>query len=235
MIEINLIPDVKQELLRAQRARNTVVTFSIFAGVASLAIVALLLIYVFGAQTVRSVLADDAITNRSAELAEVEDLSETLTIQNQLIQIDSLNQTKKLESRIFEVLEAILPPAPNQVQISNLSLDADTTSLVVEGQTPNFETLEIFKKTIAGAVVTYSQDDEEVSEAVAQDISISDVSYGDDTSGARVLRFTLSFTYPEVLFSAEVPTILIQLTNEGNVTDSFLGIPRSIFVEGGEQ
>lgn len=235
MIEINLIPDVKQELINAQRTRTTVVTFSIFTGIASLGVVVLLLIYVFGAQTVRSLLADDAITRGSAQLAEIEDVSETLTIQNQLVQIEALNETKKVESRIFEVLEAVLPPAPNQVQISNLSLDAETTALVVEGQTPNFETLEIFKKTIEGAVVTYANGDEEVSDPLAQDISITDVSYGEDTNNNRVLRFTLSFVYPEVLFSAQVPNVLIQLTNEGNVTDSFLGIPRSIFVPGGTE
>ena len=232
MIEINLIPDVKQELLRAQRSRTTVVTFSIFTGIAAVGVVVLLLLYVYGAQTVRSLLADDAIARGNEQLSQIEDLSETLTIQNQLVQIDALNQTKKEESRIFEVLEAVLPPAPNQVQISNLSLDAETTSLVIEGQTPNFETLEIFKKTIDGAVVTFTEEGEEVSEKLANDISISDVSYGEDTNSNRVLRFTLSLTYPEVLFSAQVPNIVIRLTNEGNVTDSFLGIPRSIFVEG---
>ena len=235
MIEINLIPDVKQELLQAQRARNTVITFSIFTGVAALGVVILLVLYVFGAQTVRSVIADDAINRGNEQLSQVQDLSETLTIQNQLVQIDSLHQTKKLESRIFEVLEAVLPPSPNQVQIANLSLNNELGSLVVEGQTPNFETLEIFKKTIDGALVTYAQDEEEISEKLAENISISDVSYGDDVSGNRVLRFTLSFTYPEILFLASTPTIVIKLSNEGNVTDSYLGVPRSIFVSEGTE
>lgn len=235
MIEINLIPDVKQELINAQRTRTTVVTFSIFTGAAALTLVILLGLYVFGAQTVRSIIADDAIEKNSSELTAIEDVSQTLTIQNQLVQIETLNKSKKLESRLFEVLEAVLPPAPNQVQISNVSLDAETTSLIIEGQTPNFETLEILKKTIDGAVVTYAQDEEEVSDRLAEEISITDVSYGEDTNNTRVLRFTLSFVYPEVLFSAQIPNLLIQLTNEGNVTDSFLGIPRSIFVPGGNE
>ena len=37
MIEINLIPDVKKELLKANKTRNFVVTISIFVGVGALA------------------------------------------------------------------------------------------------------------------------------------------------------------------------------------------------------
>jgi Tfp pilus assembly protein PilN len=238
MIEINLIPDVKQELLKAQSQRARVITISLYAGLTALGLVILLAVYVFAVQGVRSAIADDIIKRGNEELSQVEDLSKILTIQNQLAQIDVLNQDKKRDSRIFDVLEAVLPPAPNQVLVSSLALDVEQTSLVIEGQTSSFDTLEVFKKTISGAVVTYTEEGEEQSITLAQDISISNVSYGEDATGARVLRFTLSFSYPVELFSAQIPSILIKLTNEGNVTDSYLGIPRSIFVdaaEGGQQ
>lgn len=231
MIEINLIPDVKQELLKAQSQRAKVITISLFTGMVAVGVVILLAVYVFAVQGVRSTLADDAIKKGSEQLSKVEDLSKILTIQNQLAQIDVLNQDKKRDSRIFDVLEAVLPPAPNQVLVSSLALDVEQTSLVVEGQTSGFDTLEVFKKTIAGAVVTYTDEGEERSAQLAENISISNISYGEDATGARVLRFTLSFVYPEILFSASVPTIVIKLTNAGNVTDSYLGIPRSIFVD----
>ena len=75
MIEINLVPDVKQELLRAQRTRTAVITISIISGLAAIGIVVLLLVYVFGVQAVRSGLADNAIKEQSEKLASVEDLS----------------------------------------------------------------------------------------------------------------------------------------------------------------
>ena len=53
MIEINLIPDVKQELLRAQKGRAVVISASIFASVIAVGVVALLLVYIFGVQGVR--------------------------------------------------------------------------------------------------------------------------------------------------------------------------------------
>jgi hypothetical protein len=208
-----------------------VITISFYAGLIAIGLVVLLAVYVFAVQSVRSTIADDGIKRGNEELSKVEDLSKILTIQNQLAQIDVLNQNKKRDSRIFNVLEAVLPPAPNEVKVSTLSLDSAQTSLVIEGQTSSYDTLEIFKKTISGAVVTYAEEGEEQSVTLAENISITDVSYGEDATGVRVLRFTLSFVYPEILFSAQVPSVVIKLTNEGNVTDSFLGIPRSIFVE----
>jgi len=234
MIEINLVPDVKQELIRAERVRSTVVSTSILVGVISLAVIALLAIYVFGVQGVRGAIADANIKAGGEELAKVEDLSKVLTIQNQLSKISQLNDQKKIDSRIFDVLAAVIPPpaSGNNVQVSNLLIDGVTSKISVEGQAAGgYGALEVFKKTIDGAVLVYKVDDEDQEVKLATDISTSDVSYGEDSTGTKVLRFTLSFTYPEELFSPTVPAVVVKLTNQGNVTDSYLGIPKSIFVE----
>ena len=230
MIEINLIPDVKQELIKAERVRAVVISTSIFAGIAALAIVGVLAAYVFGVQTVRSALSDDAIKKGGAQLASVEDLSKVLTIQNQLSKISELNSQKKIDSRIFDVLLAVIPPAPNNIEVSTLVIDAANSRVSLEGQTPTYDTLEVFKKTIEGAVIVYKIDDEEQQTNLASEISTSDVSFGEDSTGAKVLRFTLSFVYPEELFSPTIPGVVVKLTNQGNVTDSYLGLPKSIFV-----
>lgn len=47
MIEINLIPDVKQELLKAQRTRSMVVSIAIISSIAAASVVVLLLVYIF--------------------------------------------------------------------------------------------------------------------------------------------------------------------------------------------
>ena len=231
MIEINLIPDVKQELIKAERVRSVVISTSIFAGIIALAVVGLLAAYVFGVQTVRSALDDDAIKKGGAQLASVEDLSKVLTIQNQLSKISELNSQKKIDSRVFDVLSAVIPPPPNDIQVSSLLIDAANSRISLEGQTPTYDTLEVFKKTIDGAVITYKIDDEEQQTRLATQISTSDVSFGEDSTGAKVLRFTLSFVYPEELFSPSIPGVVVKLTNQGNVTDSYLGLPKSIFVQ----
>ena len=152
MIEINLVPDVKQELIMAQRIRSMVIAVAVLIGSVSVAIVAILAMYVFTVQAVRSGVADGEITKGSKQLASVEDLSKTLTIQNQLTKISSLNSDKKITSRTFNLLNAIIPPSPNDIQISNLTIDTDTSLITIEGQAPNsYAAAEVFRKTIEGA------------------------------------------------------------------------------------
>lgn len=231
MIEINLIPDVKQELLKAQRTRATVISISIITSIVVGGIVAALALYVFGVQTVRGALADDAINKGSAKLEQVEDLSKMLTIQNQLKRINELHDTKQIDSRIFDVLAAVIPPAPNEVRISQLSMNADDSTITLEGQTRGFDSMEVFKKTLGSSVIVFNQDGADTTVNLASNIYTTDIGYGENSDGQKVLRFTLSFKYPEELFSAKIPVVTIKLSINGNVTDSYLGIPKSIFTE----
>ncbi len=232
MIEINLVPDVKQELIRAQRTRSAVITVAILIGIVAVAIVTLLAIYVFGVQAVRSGLSDTAIKQGSSKLAGVEDLSKTLTIQNQLTKITTLNSEKNIDSRLFDMLTAIIPPTPNDVQISTLSLDASTSTITLEGQAPNgFSATDVFKKTLGAAKVKFTNDQGDQEVALASNISISNTSYGEDSSGQKVLRFTLSFEYAPDFFAPASKNATVLITNIGNATDSSLGIPSSIFAD----
>lgn len=232
MIEINLIPDVKQELIRARMIRSAVISGAIVTTIIAAAVVVILSVYVFGVQTVRGAVADDAIKKGSTQLAGVEDLSKILTIQNQLTKINMLNNDKTVDSRVFELLQAVIPPAPNDVHVSSLVVDADAQSVTFEGQTPTYPSLEAFKKTIAAANIRYT-DSSKTQQTVplASDLSISNISYGEDSTGTKVLRFTVSFTYATELFSPTAINPTIVLVNGGNVTDSYLGIPKSIFTD----
>ena len=232
MIEINLIPDVKQELIKARMVRSAVVSGAIITSIIALAIVATLAIYVFGIQTVRNAVADGSIKDGSAKLADVKDLSKILTIQNQLTKINALNDAKSIDSRSFDMLQAIIPPSPNQVQVSSLTIDTATRTVKLDGQTPSYPSLEAFKKTIGAANVRYKDTSgAQIDIPLSADLSLTNVSYGEDASGAKVLRFTVSFTYATELFASTISKPTIVLINGGNVTDSFLGIPKSIFAD----
>lgn len=233
MIELNLIPDVKLELVKAKRFRTKIVTVSILISVVSIAAVAILASYAYGIQTVNSLLLDNSISSESKKLSSVEDLSKTLTIQNQLSLISNLNDSKKIDSRIFDVLFAVIPPAPNNVQISDLSIDSNSSIITIDGQASGgYAALEVFKKTIGGAQVKYLDNDGKQQQTVlASDISTTDVSYGEDSSGSKVLRFAISFVYATELFAPSSKSVSIVISINGNVTDSYLGVPKSIFTD----
>lgn len=233
MIELNLVPDVKQDLLKAQRVRNAVISVTILIGIISVAVVVLLAFYLFGVQTVRNTLLDGSIKDRTAELQKIEDLSNTLTIQNQLTKLSEMHKNKNIDSRIFAILTAINPSRPNDIVVSSAKIDADTKTVTVDGQASNgYEAAELFKKTILSSKMNYLDElGEKQSVALTSDVSTSDISYGEDASGKKVLRFTMSFVYPDELFARSSREAVIERPDRQNVTDSYLRIPQSLFSE----
>ena len=128
------------------------------------------------------------------------------------------------------MLTAIIPPVPNDIQISDMTIDSTTNTISINGQAANsYAAVEIFKKTINGAVVKFDGNDSGV--ALASNISTSNTSYGEDSSGAKVLRFTINFTYANELFSPESKDVSVVVTTQGNVTDSYLGVPKNLFTD----
>jgi len=244
MIEINLIPDVKQELIRAQHTRSVVISASIFTSIVAGAVVALLLVYIYGVQSVRSVYLDGQITSKGQSLSKVEDLSKILTIQHQLSSISQLNSEKIMSSRMFDVMAAITPPSDTSIAFSQINVSpggvggtttgtqatstTDGGQVQLEGQTATYNTMELFKKRIENTSFQYSENGETKLVVLASNLSTTDMSYGEDANGNKVVRFTLTFDYPAELFSSATTgqQLAFKLTVNGNVTDSYLGIPR---------
>jgi hypothetical protein len=232
MIEINLVPDVKQELIKAQRVRASVISLAIVIGIGAIGVVIMLAVWVFGVQAARNLLTDNAIKSESQKLSAVEDVSNTLTIQNQLSKITPMHDSKSIDSRLFDILTTINPAAPNNVSITKVLLDSSAKTLKLEAQARNgYPALEVFKKTITATNFEYTTDGTKLSVPLADQMSDSDRSYGEDASGAKVLRFTLTFVYPEQLFTRTAQNAVIVAPGKSNVTDSFLGVPNSLFTQ----
>ncbi|HET6746564.1 MAG TPA: hypothetical protein VFH06_00480 [Candidatus Saccharimonadales bacterium] len=232
MIEINLIPDVKQELLKAQRVRTSVISMAIVVGIVAVGIVVALAMWVFAVQAARDVITDNTIKSESQKLSGVEDVSSTLTIQNQLSKLVAMHDGKHIDSRIFDILNTINPSAPNNVSITKLTLDSADSTIKIEAQAVNgYPALEVFKKTINATKFEYTKDGKKQSVALATSMSDSDRSYGEDASGAKVLRFTLTFEYPAELFARTAQNATVVAPEKTNVTDSFLGVPQSLFTQ----
>jgi hypothetical protein len=232
MIEINLVPDVKQELIQAQRVRASVISLAVLVGIIAAGFVVVLAFWVFAVQTARGAISDNTIKTESQKLSAVEDISKTLTIQNQLSKLAQMHDEKSIDSRIFDILTTINPPEPNNVAITSLSLDAATKTIKIEAQAKNgYPALDVFKKTINATTFQFTKDGQKQTVPLASSMSDSDRSYGEDASGAKVLRFTLSFTYPDELFTRTAQNAVVVAPTKTNATDSFLGVPQSLFTQ----
>lgn len=234
MIEVNLVPDVKLELLKAQRQQRLVVSVSILVAIASVAIVVIMSGYAFGVQTVADTLADNGIKSESEKLSEVEGLSKSLTLQAQLDVLADVEADKHVTSRLFDILTVVVPTGTNKVDISRLDLDTDEGTIEIEAQAANgYEAMEVFTKTLAQTTLQYSQEDGGDPTPIATEISLGEQSYGEDSDRNKVLRFSLSFTYAEDLFDSTLSNIKIVGPNQQRATDSTQGVPKELFSSGG--
>lgn len=232
MIEINLMPDVKQELLQAQKVRTRVISVAILIVIAALGLVAALSVWVFGVQAARGALHDSAIEEGIAELRAVDDLDETLSVQNQLALISEINSGKRIPTRVFDLLRAVVPAEGYNVSVSSLNLDSETGEMMIEAQSPQgFAAAEVFQKTLEYAILRITDEDgnqEDVSVATSA-VYVGESSYGEDQNGQMVLRFTLMLEVTPELIQPIYDNIQILLERDGNITDSYIHAPRSIF------
>jgi len=232
MIEVNLVPDVKKELIQAQKIRALVVSISIIATIAAVAVTVLLGLYVFGAQGLLLSNADKGIKEESQKLNNVEDLPKILTLQNQVQKISDSHNSKAITSRIFDVLRATNPPAPNNIAVSTVNIDTAAGNIKIEAQSQGgYRALETFSKTLTAAkfVYTPSGGGEETTVPLASNIMFDGVGYGRDTTGRKVISFTLTFTYAPELFAVTSEKAKVGDLDYTNVTDSYVDIPESLF------
>lgn len=231
MIEVNLVPDVKQEFIKAQRMRNTVISIATLVAIGCGVAVVLVALYVFGAQGVRGSLADKAIDDGIGKLQDVEDFDKVLTVQNQLSSISAIHDETKLSARLFTMLAAITPRGDDKVTISRFDMDTEEGMITIEGKTAHgYKALDVFKKIILATEFVYVEegDNETKTMALTDEIIDGDRSYGEDENGRRSLQFSFTFSYDENLFNRQL-TGEFRSPNKGNATDSALEIPGSLF------
>lgn len=123
MIKINLLPDSRLARLKAasrQKTIGVICTIGIIAGVT----LPVVLFVVWLGQKGVIALRQKTIDNKYAELQEVENLEEILTVQNQLNTLPSLNEQRLYYTTFFEVLPNLIP---NGVSVSSFTVEESGT------------------------------------------------------------------------------------------------------------
>lgn len=231
MIEINLVPDVKQELIRANRVRASVISLSIIVALSAAGAVIVLSLYVFGAQALRSGLLDGSISDQYKKLQNVKDLDKALTVQQQVKSVADVYAATSVDSRLFDVLTTVVPAGTS---ITSFTLDTTAKTVTIEGQTAGYNNLDVLKKTILATKFVYQSKGDEAttpskSVPLATQVDDGDRNLGQDENGNQVLRFSISFAYPDELFSRNSISGQIVAPSVTNATDSKLDIPASLF------
>ena len=232
MIEINLLPNVKRELLKTRAMRNRVISISFLVGGASIAAVVVLAL-ILGSQIAAEAVQNGVIKDRNDKLMAVEDLNKVVTIQHQLTKINEQHSGKKINSRVFDVVTAVNPVAPNNVSFSDIKVNPGSKTITLEGSAVNgYSALETLKKTILNTKVQTTDGDKSSEVSLTKEIKDGDTSFGENSEGKKVLQFSFSFEYAEELLSPANNNGTVSVltpTGKVDVTDSRQGIPDSLF------
>ena len=175
MYEISLVPDVKSELLQKQKLRNLIIFIClIVAGICGGVVLILLgisstqVLTITGQENEIGCRVEGRPKNKNAKcesdkgtgVLQFKNVNEILTIQDQMKSIGTLNENKVKFSRVFGLLDVILPDGKNSsdtVLISELTGDVSQNILNFDAQgfaanNIGYHTLISFKK---GAEKTY--------------------------------------------------------------------------------
>ena len=201
MISLNLLPDVKKDLLRVRRERNLVVSISVVVVGASIGVL-LLLSGTLGVLVATKALMENGIKNDEQTIKQAQkkkQLDKYITVQNQLKQIGKLKSDQQVYSRLMDYLTQLNPAAPNNVQISSATIEApagssgstssssssstsaDGITMTIEGKTTNFSALDVYKNTLSKAQLSYEVEEEDTS-SDSESSANSDGTYSKETS-----------------------------------------------------
>ena len=120
--EINLVPEIKYEMIKALKLRNFIFFLCIVVAIASVSIT-LIFGAIVGGQKLVINNNSDTIDTLSNKLNSYSELNEFLTIKGQLDNISTITDNKKVFSRTFDVLTAMIPTGADRITISELSVN----------------------------------------------------------------------------------------------------------------
>ncbi|MBQ6486489.1 hypothetical protein IJI76_02055 [Candidatus Saccharibacteria bacterium] len=131
--EINLVPDVKTEMIKTQKVRNLVFFICIIISIASVSTVAVLG-SVKGAQDLTMTGQDKHLKNLSSKILGYDELAEFLTVQNQINGVSKIEDNQKVLSRAVSFLNSLLPSGADKIEVSELSIDLTESTLTFDAQ-----------------------------------------------------------------------------------------------------
>ena len=216
MIELNLLPDVKQEFLRTQAQKRLVVSLMIIVSIAAGVIVLVLFFVGYLVQPGLRLLSEGDIKTKASSLQHDKNLPRDLTIQNQLSTITELHQQKGVYDRFFDYFTSLNPQAPNNISISDATIDAVGGTISIEASAANYQAIAVFQDTLKNAQLNYVDADTGSSKKTPlfTAISISQAGLGQDSKGAEIASFKADLTYDPNAFSWTAENTSVSVPNK---------------------
>lgn len=229
MIQFNMLPDVKQQYLKAAQAKKTAITAGILVSAASLFIFTMLFlsVQVFQKKNLNDINKDIAAATDS--LKKEPDLNKVLTIQNQLKSLPGLQEQKPVVSRLFPYLAAVTPA---RINIGDLEVNFTENTMKITGTADSLQSVNKFVDTLK--FTTYAIKPEDGSPPPAStEKPFSSVVLSDFTRTDKEATYTITLSYNPVIFDSAsnvaltVPKIISTRSETEKPTELFKALPET--------
>lgn len=192
MIQINLLPDIKAEYVKAQRSKRTVITMSAIVIVACLGVIGMLASIAYGAQNLQLSNEQNKIEDYQKQIESNQDLDKVLTVQSQLLALTPLHESKPVVARIFTYMQQT---TPNDVRIDTYDVDFETGAIRITGNAPSLEVVNKYIDTLKFTEIA-KESGESTGEKAFSSVVLSDFSKNDKES-----TYTATLVIKPELFS----------------------------------
>lgn len=223
MIQFNLLPDIKQQYLKAQRQKHLVVFISSIVVIASLSlfIILLLVVGVWQKKSISDLNGD--IKQYNNQLKGTKDLDKILTVQNQLKSLNGLHDKKPVASRLFTYLTQM---TPSKASITKFDVDYEQNTVTINGTADSLETVNIYVDTLKFTeyVVTGGQEKDPNGKKAFTDVVLANFGRSD-----KVTSYTITASFQPIIFSelSDVELTVPQKTTTRSATQQ----PTDLFTQ----
>jgi hypothetical protein len=223
MIQLNLLPEVKQQYINAQRQRRMLSSLSVLVAGASLIILILLFGYNLALKAHLHSLNNDIATN-TQQLKSEPKINTILTVQNQLNSLPALDANKPEASKLFQTYLNEL--TPSNVSISDFNINFAEKTMSIEGSADSLSSInqyvDTFKKTTY-TIGTSKATTPAFSDVVLSEFGINSSSAGNPTQAAS---YTITLDYNQAIFDE---SYAVTLNVPSITTRADVNVPTTLF------
>lgn len=222
MIQLNLLPDVKLEFIKAQRAQRLAFSIAFLASGVAIALLVILL-SLTGLQKKHLNDLNKDITKATSDLQKKPQINKILTVQNQLESLTALHDKKPAAPRLLEYLNQV---TPSQVDISSLAVDFTQQTATITGSADSLSSVNKYVDTLKFTTYT-TEDNHNPTPAFSNVVLTSFALSSGAKDSAHTASYTVSMSYDPVIFdttqkvSLSVPNLITTRSESSQASDLF--------------
>lgn len=196
-VQFNLLPDVKQEYIKAERSKRTIFAFSAMVAAVAFGLFLVIFVVVDVVQKKQLSNADNTATSTTQQLKSMSGLAQIVTVQNQLQTLSTLHHNKHAIDHLFGYLTQT---TPSSVKIGSLSLDTTTNTLTINGTAPSQAVVNTFIDTLKFTTYTIGSQGSPLN-------AFTSVEESNFSIGSNSVNYTLTVSFDPQLFSNNVSSV----------------------------